>query len=1096
MAIQWGSWEYSGGNGMRVGIDVTVSSVNTDSSSVTFTYKVYTENQFRYDDPQVLTFGGSYAGSSTYSFTNNVGATSSDGGGPQLRVTKTYTYNYSSSSYGSSPGSTSFSATISGAYNGVTPSRSVSTTIPARPYDTPSAPTNTSIVRNNSSATLNWTRTATTQAPYGAQLIAYRKINSDNSWGAYTYVSISGSLASWTLTGIAPGTLYTLQVRAENSVGNSSFTAPLYNAGEPLPLLGIYPTVAPDNTYIDLALDIPSMWATSSRQLYLERSVNGGAWQPLATIGDTTVTTYRDNSPGIGNNQYRGRYYLNPTYTASGLYSGWVTSDTVTTIVPPSTPTAIVPASGATVTKPNPSLSGTIAAPVTGQSVKMEWQISASAAFTSPITITEPSSDLNSGGVHSENPTISQLNLSNDTWYIRGRAVDEYGNTSAWTSGHSFTVNTPPLPTPTGLTPNDGTTVNTMQPVLGLTFSSDTAGRLQRGEWQMSTNPGFTANLKTVIESAADYRASGATTETTLPGSKITYAEGPTWYVRGRAAGEDGSTSAWTAAKSFTLSLPNPPIPTSITPTAGATVSSSQPILGATLGAATESRRVKAEWQLATDSGFTTNVRNVVEAASDLRVSGATTELVNAGNRLFQGSWYIRAREVDEYGQAGSWSASTTFTISHQPSASPVSPTANETLMWNATPVAFTYMFSDPDSTDWITAIQIIFERNDTGVQVYDTGKVAKSTLSHNIIPNVLPKDLQLRWKIRAWDSDDVAGPYSSYGVFNVAEPPVITMVEPLEGQAIGTGRPTVTWGLDVNTTQKSRRIVIRASGTNALIYDTGTVNTTGQSWAAPLTILDNNKSYYLDLTVTDTQNLSTTLRVNFTTSYVAPDTVQFVVDGEGFDENGYILVDWSQQAPDGFFVSWNVYRRVEGAPEWELIQTYDSQGVTSYKDWLIPNGLRYEYAVTQSGGRSGIVLESSTSSAKVAEVQGTHYWLIAPYATEDSVRLSNVTDDGYTDEYEEESIILIGRGRKVNRGTRIGYSGQLTAKLRDGNGETARIKREKLQLVKLNKSELYLRTPFGDLFQVSIGNLSIGRIAGVGTNEFVDVTIPYSEIF
>jgi hypothetical protein len=1097
MAIQWGTWEYSGGNGMRVGVDVTVSAVTTDSSSVTFTYKVYTENQYQYADPQVLTFGGSYAGASTLSFTNNVGSTSSDGGGPVLRVTKTYTYTYGSSSYGSSPGSVGFSATISGAYNGVTPTKSVSTVVPARPYDVPATPTNTSIARNNASATLSWTRVVSAQAPYTSQQIAFRKINNDNTWDVFNYRTIAATDTSWTINGMPPGTLYQILVQGRNSEGGSAFTAGLYNGAEPLPLIGITPTVATDSSYIDLAFDVPDMWVTSARQLFVERSVNGGAFQPLATIGDTTATTYRDATPGIGSNQYRARYYLNPTYTASGLYSVYVVSDTVTTIVPPVAPTAVVPANGATVTKPNPSLSATLAAPSTGQAVKAEWQFSVGNTFAAGnITVTEANADLNASGVHTENPPITQLSLSNGTWFVRARTIDEYGNASPWTSPNSFSVNTPPLPTPTGLTPADGSTVNTMQPTLGLTFPADSAGRLQRGEWQLATNPSFTSNLHTVIESSVDYRLSGATTEVTTLGSKITFAEGVTWYVRGRAAGNDGSASPWTAAQSFTLSLPSPPVPTAITPTAGSTVTSSQPTLGATLGAATENRQVKAEWQLASDVGFTTNVRNVVEPSTDLRASGATTEQVNTGNRLFQGLWYLRARAVDEYGQTGVWSSASSFSITHQPSASPISPTANETLLWTSTPAPFTYMVSDPDSTDRLTAIQIVFERNDTGVQVYDTGKVAKTTFSHNIIPTVLPKDVQLRWKIRAWDGDDVVGPYSAYGVFNVAEPPIITMVEPLEGQAIGTGRPTVTWGLDSNTVQKSRRIVIRSTSNDALIYDTQTVATSGQSWVAPLTILDNNKSYYLDLTVTDTQNLSSTLRVYFTTSYVAPDTVQFIVNGQDFDDNGYILVDWSQQAPDGFFVAWNLYRRIEGYPEWELVQTFTDQSTTSYKDWLIPNGLRYEYAVTQSGGRSGLILESSTTSAKVAEVQGTHYWLIAPYSTQDSVRLSNVTADSYNDDYEEQEVILIGRGRKVNRGTRLGYSGQITAQLRDSNGESARIKREKLQLVKLNKSELYLRTPFGDLFQVSVGNLSISRIAGVGTNEFVDVTIPYSEIF
>ena len=41
----------------------------------------------------------------------------------------------------------------------------------------------------------------------------------------------------------------------------------------------------------------------------------------------------------------------------------------------------------------------------------------------------------------------------------------------------------------------------------------------------------------------------------------------------------------------------------------------------------------------------------------------------------------------------------------------------------------------------------------------------------------------------------------------------------------------------------------------------------------------------------------------------------------------------------------------------------------------------------------------------------------------------------------------------------------------------------------------LYLRTPFGDVYQVSAGQIQVERIAGTGANEFVNMTIPYLEL-
>jgi hypothetical protein len=116
---------------MRVGLDVTWSAVTSTSTTVTATVEIYTENQYSYSDSQTLTYSGSISGTTNY--TNNQA-----GGLDTLRATKTYTYTYPSGSYGTSPGNATFTATVSGAYNGVTPSVSIASpnalaVIPARP---------------------------------------------------------------------------------------------------------------------------------------------------------------------------------------------------------------------------------------------------------------------------------------------------------------------------------------------------------------------------------------------------------------------------------------------------------------------------------------------------------------------------------------------------------------------------------------------------------------------------------------------------------------------------------------------------------------------------------------------------------------------------------------------------------------------------------------------------------------------------------------------------------------------------------------------------------------------------------------------------
>lgn len=758
-------------------------------------------------------------------------------------------------------------------------------------------------------------------------------------------------------------------------------------------------------------------------------------------------------------------------------------------------PTSVTPANAATVTVPNPALGATLVASTSGQKQLAEWQFATDSGFTTNVqTVREMTADLRVSGATTENPPISQLLLSNGTWYVRARGVDEYGTPGAWSGTNTITVNTPVLPTPTTITPVASSTVTTLTPTIGATIVSDGAGRLQKMEWQISTDSAFGTVQTDVVETDSDFITSGAATESVPTAQKLT-SDG-TYYIRARSIGNDGTTSAWTTTQSFTLDMPAPPVPTAITPVNGATIVLSLPTLGATLGAATEGRAVKAEWQLATDSGFTANVRTITESSTDLRASGATTEVVPLVSKLFQAVWYMRCREVDQYGQYGSYSATQSFTVAHAPTAAPTSPLGNAAVLYAST-THFTWNFSDPAPSDAQTAYQIVIERNDSGALVADSGKVTTATTNANLAIPSTYKDITLRWKIRVWDGDNVVGNYSPYQLFILSDNPIVTITGPTNGSTVTTGQPTVTWNNDGPTVQAYRRIVFRKAIGNVVIWDTGTVASSSRTYTTPQTILTNGVSYNVTVTVTDTLGMVGSSVSNFTVTYASPDPVAYTVDASGFEDQGKIVVDWSTQIPDLLFVSWMVYRRLQGASTWDLLTTIDDPTTVHYDDWMAASQATYEYAVTQTAARSGLILESVIDSTPVAVLaDGSHYWFIDPYDSSFNVKLDHVKGDEYSDEWEQEEFIVIGRGRKLNQGTRGGYKGTLTAELRDNTSGTARGKRLKLELLKESRTHYFLRDPFGDLFQVSIGAVSFTRVAGVGTAEFLDVTIPYSEVF
>jgi len=59
----------------------------------------------------------------------------------------------------------------------------------------------------------------------------------------------------------------------------------------------------------------------------------------------------------------------------------------------------------------------------------------------------------------------------------------------------------------------------------------------------------------------------------------------------------------------------------------------------------------------------------------------------------------------------------------------------------------------------------------------------------------------------------------------------------------------------------------------------------------------------------------------------------------------------------------------------------------------------------------------------------------------------------------------------------------------------TARNQALEMNDIKAAGHDVALRTPFGNIWMVHVSNVSVSRVAGVGSSEFVDMTIPYAQI-
>lgn len=436
MAIDWGSWEYSGGNGMRVGIEVDWETITNGETAATATVYIYTENQYNYNDPQVLSYSGSIDGSTSY--TNN------DGGSVQLRATKTYTYTYSSSSYGSSPSTRTFSASVSGTYNGVTPSNSVSSAVPARPYAAPTAPSSVSCSRvSDTSTKISWSNNETYARPWDTVWL-----QKSTNGGAYATVStaISGSATSYT-NGTLGNQKLRYRVAADNTIGTSAWVESGYIYTTPT--APVSPLRTPSGADQVITWSNSGMGYTEyvSEVLGYKNGAYVGVLGTVATgITTFTHTTSNGVSPYTATDKWK---YAVRHKTSSGtaLYSANTayTTETPGVTSPPNAPSLLNP-SGIIL---DPSVVNTLswqhnptdASPQA--SYELQWRLVGDASWT------------NTGVVSSATPSRSMAigTFTDGTsveWQVRNKGADPVW--SEWSAPVTFDVAlTPILPDPVKL---------------------------------------------------------------------------------------------------------------------------------------------------------------------------------------------------------------------------------------------------------------------------------------------------------------------------------------------------------------------------------------------------------------------------------------------------------------------------------------------------------------------------------------------------------------------------------------------------------------------------------------------------------------------
>lgn len=338
VAIDWGGWVDAGGNGMRVGIQLTLTAGNDGdiihgTQQAKFTLEYYTENRSRYtNDTQSLNLSGQF-NDTIGPFNNN------EGGGQIKRGTHVYYYDYPGDSYGSSPGTRTFQAKIVGAVNGVQPQNTIVPTIPARPIAAPAKTTGISAARISDSATqVSWANQPTAGEPYGT-ITVYRQVIGyggfpGNGWAVVG--SLGGGSTVFTDAAVIGNRKWQYLTQVSNGAGTSGNDVSNVIWTTPDPPTNCARTPSGGNQVVS--------WTNNVLYPEYETEVwraQNGAWAHYTTVA-AEVTSFTDTAAP---NTSRWKYNVRArTPGGGGLYSGWANETSESDLAP----------TGATYTKPNP----------------------------------------------------------------------------------------------------------------------------------------------------------------------------------------------------------------------------------------------------------------------------------------------------------------------------------------------------------------------------------------------------------------------------------------------------------------------------------------------------------------------------------------------------------------------------------------------------------------------------------------------------------------------------------------------------------------------------------------------------------------------
>lgn len=280
MSVQWGSYHVVGGTGLRIGVQIeSIGTPTNGSTTCTVGFTIWSNpggagaSGSNYNGDNVTVSQSASGGSlSPASFSSVVDGSADGSSGPvneQHGGTQSLVWTYSD--YGVAH-NVDITVGITGTFNGSAPTKTVTVTIPARPWANAAVPTGASATRvSDTQQSVAWTNHDAASAAYD-KIKVYRKTDG----GGYALIATLGVVASYSDTGTVANHKYRYRV---NVLGKNGVEVTGPETGD------VYTTPATATNVVATKLangNIQVSWTNNVNyteyQIDVYESQNGGAF--------------------------------------------------------------------------------------------------------------------------------------------------------------------------------------------------------------------------------------------------------------------------------------------------------------------------------------------------------------------------------------------------------------------------------------------------------------------------------------------------------------------------------------------------------------------------------------------------------------------------------------------------------------------------------------------------------------------------------------------------------------------------------------------------------------------------------------------------